>query len=31
MGQNLVPNHSFETITSCPNGLTQIYKSPHVL
>ncbi len=28
MGQNLVPNHSFETITSCPNGLSQIYKSP---
>lgn len=28
IGQNLVPNHSFETITSCPNGLSQIYKSP---
>ncbi len=27
IGQNLVPNHSFETITSCPNGLAQIHKS----
>jgi len=27
-GQNLVPNHSFETITFCPNGGGQIFLSP---